>query len=121
MDRTCEFNKVDIEENKGISCFAYFGFLFIMPLWAASDSPFAQFHANQGIVLAVNELFMCVMIFVSHALAVSNILPEIFRILRTILCAVLFLGMFFYVIYGVVNALRGKAKELPLIGAKFKR
>ena len=46
MDRTNEFNRMDIEENKGISCFAYFGFMFIMPLWAASDSPYAQFHAQ---------------------------------------------------------------------------
>ena len=121
MDRTDEFNRTDIEENKGISSFAYFGFLFIMPLWAASDSPFAQFHANQGKILAINELFMCVMIFVSHALAVANIMPDIFRILRTILCLTLFVGMFFYVIYGVVNALRGKAKELPFIGTKIKR
>lgn len=121
MDRTSEFNKMDIEENKGISCFSYFGFLFIMPLWAASDSPFAQFHAKQGKILAINELFMCVMIFVSHTLAVSNIMPEIFRILRTILCLVLFLGMFFYVTYGAVNAMRGKARELPLIGTKVKK
>lgn len=120
MDKTNEFNKTDIEENKGISCFAYFGFMFIMPLWAASDSPYAQFHANQGIVLAVNELVLCVLIFVSHIL--SAYMPSIFSVLRTILCMVLFIGMLFYVTYGVVNTLRGKAKELPLIGTvKFIR
>ena len=120
MDRTHEFNRNDIEDNKGISCFAYFGFMFIMPLWAASESPFAQFHAKQGIILAINELFMCVMIFVSHMLV--PVAPEIFRVLRTILCFVLFVSMFFYVIYGVSNTMRGKAKELPLIGnSKFIR
>ena len=39
-----------------------------MPLWAASDSPYAQFHANQGKILAINELLMCVMIFISPTL-----------------------------------------------------
>lgn len=121
MDRTNEFNRNDIDENKGISCFAYFGFMFIMPLWAASDSPFAQFHAHQGKILAINELLLCVMIFVSHTLAISNILPDVFRILRTLLCFVLICGIFFYVIYGVSNTMRGKAKELPLIGTKSKR
>lgn len=120
MDRTHEFNRNDIEDNKGISCFAYFGFMFIMPLWAASDSPYAQFHANQGIILAMNELFMCIMIFVSHMLVPCA--PEIFRVLRTILCFVLFIGMLFYVTYGVANTMRGKAKELPIIGkVKFIR
>jgi uncharacterized membrane protein len=116
MDRTNEFNRNDILENKGISCFAYFGFMFIMPLWAASDSPFAQFHANQGKILAINELVMCVMIFLSHILV--PFAPSIFRILRTILCFVLISAIFFYVIYGVSNTMRGKAKELPLIGTK---
>ena len=120
MDRTHEFNRNDIEDNKGISCFAYFGFMFIMPLWAASDSPYAQFHANQGIILAMNELFMCIMIFLSHMLVPCA--PEIFRVLRTILCFVLFIGMLFYVTYGVANTMRGKAKELPIIGkVKFIR
>ncbi|MBE7092477.1 MAG: hypothetical protein E7365_04795 [Clostridiales bacterium] len=114
MDRTNEFNKRDIEENKGISCFAYFGFMFIMPLWAASDSPYAQFHAKQGKILAINELLMCVLIFLAHILV--PLMPSLFRMLRTLLCLMLFLSMLFYVIYGVTNTMRGKAKELPLIG-----
>ncbi len=114
MDRTHEFNKNDIAENKGISCFAYFGFMFIMPLWAASDSPYAQFHANQGIVLAINELVLCVLMFVSHILTAYF---SVFRIVRTILWMVLFFGMVFYISYGVINTMKGKAKELPLIGS----
>ncbi|MBR6765363.1 MAG: zinc ribbon domain-containing protein [Clostridia bacterium] len=115
MDRTSEFKAKDIQENKGIACFAYFGFLFVMPWWAADDSPFAQFHANQGAVLAMNQLITCILVVVAHLLV--PVAPAIFRILRTILCAVLILSIIFYTTYGVVNTLKGKAKELPFIGS----
>lgn len=114
MDRTSEFKRNDIEENKGIAAFAYFGISFIMPLWGASDSDFARFHANQGMVLALNELIVCVVIFISHMLVAVN---PMFRIVRTILWFALVIGILFYSIYGTVNAMRGKAKELPFIGA----
>ena len=108
MDRTSEFNKKDIEENKGIAAFAYFGFSFIMPLWGAADSPFARFHANQGMVLAFNELILCIFMVLSHIFAVS-LNNDFFRYTRLILCVVLICAIIFY-------SIRGKAKELPLIG-----
>ncbi len=114
MDRTNQFENKDISENKGISAFAYFGLLFILPYFAASDSPFARFHANQGIVLFINQLIMCVFILISHIL--SSVLPSIFPIVRTLLLFVLYGFSIFYIIYGVVNTLKGKAKELPFIG-----
>ncbi len=113
MDRTCEFNRKDIEENKGIAAFAYFGISFIMPLWGASDSPFARFHANQGMVLAINELMVCILILVSHMLVAVN---PIFRYIRTVLWFALVFAIIFYSLYGMINAMRGKAKELPFIG-----
>ena len=117
MDKTSEFNKNDIAENKVISCFAYMGLLFVMPLWGASDSPFARFHANQGMVLFINEMVLSIMVFVSHILVMCNVLPDAMRVVRTVLLLILYLMMFIFVIFGMVNALRGKAKELPLIGS----
>ena len=115
MDRTSEFSKNDIKDNKGISCFAYFGFLFVMPLFGASDSQFALFHANQGIVLVINELIFSILIFVAHLL--SPLMPGVFPIVRTILWFALSFCMIFYTAYGVINTLKGKAKELPIIGS----
>ena len=113
MDRTHEFNKNDIEENKGIAAFAYFGLSFVMPLWAAYDSEFARFHANQGMVLAINELIVCVLIILSHILVAFN---PLFRYIRTILWFALVIAIIFYSLYGTINAMQGKAKELPFIG-----
>ena len=115
MDKTNEFDPHDIRENKGIAAFSYLGFLFIMPLFGASGSRFARFHANQGLVLLIDEMIMAVFILASHILAVwfDNML---LRTLRLILILILYAGMIFCVVFGLVNTLRGKAKELPLIG-----
>lgn len=117
MDRTNQFNKKDIEENKGISAFGYFGLSFVMPLWGASDSEFAQFHARQGMILALNEFFMIVLIFVAHFLTQYG---TIFSILRMVFWLMFVIETLFYSFYGCINAMRGKAKELPLIGSSRK-
>ncbi len=114
MDRTSQFNKKDIEENKGIAAFAYFGLSFVMPLWGAYDSDFARFHANQGMVLALNEFIWIILILVSHLLTTVN---PVFSVVRTILWLSLVVFIIFFSIYGTVNALKGKAKELPVIGS----
>ena len=115
MDRTQEFKEEDIQSNKGICCFAYLGFLFVIPLFAASDSAFARFHANQGLVLLIDQMILMVFILISHLLA--PVVPSVFPIVRTLLLVVLYVFSIFSIFYGMVNTLRGKAKELPLIGS----
>ncbi len=114
MDRTQNFKEEDIENNKGISCFAYLGFLFVMPLFAASDSPFARFHANQGLVLMIDQMILIVLILIAHLLA--PVVPSVFPIVRTLLLLILYVFSIFSIVFGIVNTLKGKAKELPLIG-----
>jgi len=115
MDKTSEFSKKDIEENKSIAAFGYFGISFVMPLFAASDSDFARFHANQGAVLAINELIIIAFIIIAD-IAASLFGSMIFKYLMLILIVALFLGMFFYIPYGIISAASGKARELPFIG-----
>ncbi|MBP5662373.1 MAG: hypothetical protein J6X30_04380 [Clostridia bacterium] len=115
MDKTAEFDPRDIRDNKGIAAFAYVGFLFVMPLLGAPDSRFARFHANQGLVLLIDEMIMGVFILASHILSVQFD-SMLLRTLRLILLLILYAGMIFCVGFGLVNTLRGKAKELPLIG-----
>lgn len=43
----------DAEENKFVAALSYLGILFLVPLLAKKDSPFAQFHAKQGLVLCI--------------------------------------------------------------------
>ena len=101
-DTTSEYEESDIEATKIISLFAYLGILFLIPLLAAKDSKFARFHANQGIVL-----FICSLI-----IGVISIIP----ILGWIVGAVGGVAILILAVIGIINAVGGKAKELPLIG-----
>ena len=46
----------DVQENKVMGILAYLSFLVLIPLFAAKESPFARFHTNQGLVLAIGEI-----------------------------------------------------------------
>lgn len=96
------YTQEDIEQNKVIALLAYI--LFFIPLLAAKDSPYAMFHANQGLVLLLLGISVSI---------VSSIIPIIgwFIIgpIGTVFVIVL-------AVIGIVNALNGKAKPLPLIG-----
>lgn len=102
-DITDQFDKEDIEKNKVMGLLAYI--IFFIPLLAAKDSPFARFHANQGFVL-----FLCGLI---------SSLILIIPILGWLIAPILSLVITVLAVIGIINALNGKAKELPFIG-KFK-
>ena len=92
---------------------SYLSVLVLIPLFAAKDSRFARFHANQGLVLLVSEVVWSAVTGVLGRLlrAISPFLGFVTAILG--LVNLLFLVL---AIIGIVNAANGKAKELPLIG-----
>ena len=102
-DITDQFDKDDIEKNKVMGLLAYI--LFFIPLLAAKDSPFARYHANQGLVLFLAAILSSVILIIP---ILGWIIAPILSIVITVL-----------VVIGIINALNGKAKELPIIG-KFK-
>ena len=104
-DTTADYDKKDIEDNKFMAILAYIGLLFLVPLFAAKESKFAQFHTNQGILLFI----------VGIAGGIIALLP----IIGWILAPVISLATLALTILGIVNVCQGKAKELPIIG-KYK-
>lgn len=116
-DTTSEFEKEDIDDNKGMSILAYISWLVLIPIFAAKKSKYAQFHANQGLILAIiDTAYWIVNGVITSIIAVIS--PLAAGIVGGImgLCGLVFLVL---VIIGIVNAASGKAKELPVIG-KFK-
>lgn len=101
-DTTAEFDPADIEANKILSLFSYLGILFLIPLLAAKDSKYARFHANQGIVLFIFSIAVNLFRYIPY---IGGILGGIGSLLTFVLA-----------IIGIVNAVNGKAKELPVIG-----
>lgn len=115
-DTTSEFDKKDIEQNKVMAILGYLSWLVIVPIFAAPKSKFARFHANQGLVLAITEIAWWIVqgILTSILYSISWRLGFISSILSLVNIAFLILT-----IIGIVNAVNGRAKELPIIG-KFR-
>jgi len=95
----------DIEKNKIWAVVAYLGIVgvIIVLLTEAKDSPFAKFHLNQALPLAIASL------------GGSTILGMI-PIIGWSLIPLLNIAVLVFVIMGIVNAVQGEAKRLPIIG-----
>ena len=112
-DTTASYAAADVQNNKVMAVLSYIGILVLIPILAAKESPFARFHANQGLIL-----ILCEIIF-----AVANmILSSIFAflgplvLLWKLVAALVNIAFLVLLILGIVNAAQGMAKELPLIG-----
>jgi uncharacterized membrane protein len=95
------YTSEDIEKNKTMAGLAYL--IFFLPLLTCPESGYAKFHANQALVLLI------------IAIAGSFIL-SIIPVIGWILLPILGLGILILSIWGLVNGINGKAKQLPLIG-----
>jgi len=114
----------DAQDNKVMGILSYFGPLALIPFLTKKDSPFAQFHAKQGMTLLV--------VWVGYV--ILNALLGLIKVTRTeyvwgvpvevktrpwfitLLTTVLSLGIGVLAIIGIINAVKGEKKELPLIG-----
>lgn len=85
---------------------AYLGILCLIPLFAAKDSEFAQYHAKQGLTLFVFEIGLWV---------IDWILIFVFWP-ATILMPIVSIAFLVLSIIGIVNVINGKKVPLPIIG-----
>lgn len=106
---TGAYTKQDIEGNKGMAVLSYFSILVLIPVFAAKNSPFARFHANQGMILFVIEAILWVVSMVLGWIPVIGWL-------LSIVIWVLELGLLALSVLGIINAVQGQAKELPVLG-----
>lgn len=108
----------DIENNKVMAVLSYFGVLCLIPVFGAKDSPFARFHANQGISLAILGIGFPIVkaILKSIFYAISFSLGLTMSTILGILGGAVSLFVFVLSIMGIVYACKGEMKELPLIG-----
>lgn len=125
-------------KSKVLACLSYLGILILIPFIAARDDEFVQFHVRQGakltilgiiilsvvrvvyIVFAMSGLFLGAMFYqyieeyIEIVFAVGFVIVAILGIISTSI------GIIFLVlcILGIVNACRGLATPLPIIGKK---
>ncbi|MBE6897775.1 MAG: zinc-ribbon domain-containing protein [Ruminococcaceae bacterium] len=103
---------IEAEPKKGMAALAYISWLIIIPLIVARNNDFVRFHLNQALNLFLGSMLLSVL---------SNLLSglvEVLGILSLLLSLVLIvinLVIFVFGVMGLINALQGKKKALPLI------
>lgn len=97
MDETVEGSK----KNTGMAVVAYI--IFFLPLLTdAKNDPFVKFHVKQGLVL-----------FVAW---VADMIIGMVPILGWVIAPIVAILLFVLFVIGVINALAGRERELPVIG-----
>ena len=110
-------DKQEAEEGKVISIFAYLGILFLIPLLAGKDNKFAQFHANQGLLLCLASFAMWIVYsLLSLLFSPLGILGNILGMIIGLIYVVASLGILALIIIGIINVVNLEAKPLPVIG-----
>lgn len=95
------YNPRDIEQHKLMAALSYI--LFFLPLIVCPKSPYARFHANQGLI------FLVLAVVGSIFFRWLPMVGSVFIWFWLIIMAVVF-------IMQVLAAWRGDAKEIPLAG-----
>ena len=111
---------MDIQNNKALAVLSYIGIFVLIPIFAGKNSPYARYHANQGLVLFLAEIIWWVFCsIINLALGFLDIFGPLFWIIHSVvdgILGILSLAFLALVIYGIVNAVTGKAKPLPFLG-----
>ena len=126
-DETDNFDKEDINLNKGMALLSYLGPLALIPFLIEKKSKFCSYHAKQGVNLFIIEiLFGLVSYFLTSNIKIPKVCTFIdnvtydcgsftpwFVTLPISLCE-LIIGLISLV--GIIYVCQGRAKELPLVG-----
>ncbi len=94
------FDQKDIEDNKVVAAIGYLWILFLVPLLLKKESPFAQFHAKQGLVLCIAAIVFSVIPFLGW---LAN------------------LALFVVAIMAIIKTLSGEAWEIPFVKDMVKK
>lgn len=108
----------DVEQNKVMAVLAYFGILVLIPILAAKESKFARFHANQGLILLITGVATGVVysIFVLVVIKIESFISYVLAGIVGIALGLAWLLLLVLAIIGIINAVKGEFKQLPLIG-----
>lgn len=110
---------------KILSALSYIGIMWIVSLIFGRYDDKVRFHINQGIILTIFEFIFRLILFILHA-AVNIFLIIPFSIVPLLSVPGVIINkaltfiywglMSVFILIGVVNALAGRQKPLPIIG-----
>ena len=99
----------DVQNNRAMGILAYISILVLVPIFAAKESPFARFHANQGLILFLIEVAVSIISKFLGGLFVIGFIISLLMAAINVVCVV-------FSVLGIVNAAKGKCVALPIIG-----
>lgn len=105
----------DIQKNKSMAALAYI--IFFLPLIVCPDSKYGRYHANQGLLVLIASIAGGIVLAILSAIFTAISYYLIF--LGSLLYTVFYIAIVVLVIIGIMNAVNGKAKPLPVIGKLF--
>jgi uncharacterized membrane protein len=107
-----QFTPEEIENGKGMAILAWI--FWIIPLLAARDKRFAMFHTQQALALWISFIVLYIIIWILTFIVA--------QISSTLTCIITVLGIIPWIVFvvfwimGLITAIQGKAKELPIVG-----
>ncbi len=112
-DYSNQMDASDVENNKAMAVLAYIGILVFIPIFAAPNSKYARYHSSQGLTLFIFEMAYGIITTI-----IAKSIGEIKVVGPLMTAALSIIGLVWLVlsICGIVNAVNGKAKDLPVIG-----
>lgn len=108
----------DVQNNKVFAILAYIGILVLVPIFAAKESKFARFHANQGLIIFICEVAWGIISSIVTSLLINSWSFGLLT-LWSLISWLIYIGFLVFSIIGIVNAAQGSTKPMPLFG-KFK-
>ncbi len=119
-DYTARFHPLDTKACRIECACACTGLLFFLPLVSVPDSRFGRYWANQGLIILLIQLVLLVLwLIVGGLLWLLGLIPfvgVVFSILRIAVGILLAAVALFYIIYAMVFAAKGRAKDVPFLG-----
>ncbi len=103
---------------------SYFGILVLVPLLGAKQSKFAQYHAKQGVNLCIVWIGVCILDFLLGFIKTTRTeylygIPYEYSSTPWFISLITWLlsvAVAVLAVIGIVNVVKGRAKELPIIG-----
>lgn len=115
-DETNRFKQEDIENNSALAVLSYMPFMFFIPMIIKPTSGYLRYHGIQGLTMFLTFVgleFVDVLLCAIANAAVPGAVGSYISIAVTLianLCVLLLIAI------GIANAVKGYARELPIIG-----
>lgn len=126
-DTSKDYTKKDIDNNKGMAILSYIGPLALIPYFKAKNSKYAYYHAIQGMNLLIIWIVYTIVSALLYTIKIttscehSAVFGTITNCTKVtpwwITLPLDIIGLLFFAlsVIGIVYALTGKAKKLPIV------